>query len=178
MDFKKEIMDALELIKLNAKVIPKIVKNKEGLAAALIIAALAGVAYGIGTLNIPGIILGAIWMIVGLFIGTAIIYAIAFLFGGKAKFMDLLKPIGYMYIIMWIAVIPLIGPVIAGIAGIWSIVVEVVIVKNIYKFSTGKAAAVVLIPVAIALIIGIIIAVVAGMAIFAAFSQTNMAALG
>jgi len=47
------------------------------------------------------------------------------------------------------------------IGGLWAIVMHIVLTQNIHKITTGKAAAAVLIPYAIFVIIGFILAVIA-----------------
>lgn len=166
MDFKKSVMNAIEIVKLNGSVMTKVAADKDATGMGVLIIAIAGVAAAIGALNPFGIIMMPIAYLIGTFIGIGIIHLLAKLFGGKAKFSEFYRTSSHAYVVNWIAIIPILGPMVSGIAGLWNLVVTVFVLKNVHKLTTGKAVVVVLIPVVIAIIIG----VVAAAAIIAMFA--------
>ncbi|MFH2021334.1 MAG: Yip1 family protein [archaeon] len=160
MDFeegKKYFKEGIEILKLGAKTMEKVAKDEKATYYAIAFFAIAGLAQAIGTFNLFGLVTLPIMEVVFSFVGVGIIHLLAKLFGGKAKFMELYRTNGIGYIAMWIAVIPFIGSTLAGLIGLWYIVVSVVILKAVHKLSTGKAVMVVLIPLIVAAIIAAII---------------------
>ena len=185
MDIKDSVMQAIDIVKLDENTIDKVSKDKEALKIGIIIIAigsfLTALANYIGTkttestINLLGIEIAAaersissliaapIGSIIGIFIGVGVLFIIAKLFRGKATFMELFTPIAFASIISWLGIlniIPFVGGIINFIAGIWSIVVTIIIVRKIYSFGTGKAVIVVLIPLVILVIIATILAVI------------------
>ena len=67
--------------------------------------------------------------------------------------MDLFRPLSFASLINWIAVVPVIGPIVSMIAALWLLVVNVVTIRDVHKLSTGKAVMVVLIPIIIMLVL-------------------------
>ena len=70
----------------------------------------------------------------------------------------------------WIAVIPILGPLLSGLVSLWYIVVNVVVLKAVHKLTTFKAVLVLLLP---AIVFGVIAFVLA--ATFAAMFAGMMA---
>lgn len=167
MDFKegkKYFLDGIEILKLDTKTAVKVSKDKKARNYAFLFFALVGLAQAIGTLNLPGIILGPIMYFLLSFVGVGIIHVLAKLFGGKAKFMDFYQVAGIGSVAMWISVIPILGPFLAGLVNLWYLVVTVVVLKAVHKLSTTKAIIVVAIPVVIsAILVAIAVAMFAVM---------------
>lgn len=92
-------------------------------------------------------------LVIGLFLGAAIIHVFIYLLGGKRGFVQTVKAIGYgmtpTLILGWI-------PVVGRIVGIWSLVVEILGIRELQDMSTGKAALAVILPLVIYVIIGAI----------------------
>ncbi|MBS3125693.1 YIP1 family protein [Candidatus Woesearchaeota archaeon] len=153
MTFKEGVSRALAIIKLDGAAVDDTARDSSATGMAFLIAILAGVANAIGSLMLPGLIILPIMMVVGLLVSTLVLWIIAMIFGGRASFMELLRPIGHSMMLSWVTVIPIIGPFLSFFVGIWSIVMDVIIVREVFDFSTGKAVTVVLIPVVVALIV-------------------------
>lgn len=168
MDFKEGLSRALEIIKLDGSAVDDVARDSSATGMAFLIVILAGVANAIGSMMLPSIIIMPIFMVLGLLFTTLVFWVIAMIFGGRAEFMELLRPLGHSQLLMWITVIPFIGPFLGIFAGIWMVVMDVVIVREVFDFSTGKAVAVVLIPVIIAGILA---------AAFAAFVFSTLMAM-
>src|SRR6266496_1577609 len=109
------------------------------------------------------------------FIGMAIIYGLARAFGGQGTFLAqsytyLLFDVPLGIVSSLIALIPIAGGFIAIAIGIYRIVLAIFSVMAVHRLSRGKATAVVLIPIGVALLLacGLLVLVVA---LFAAALQ-------
>ena len=96
------------------------------------------------------------------FAGVGILHLIAKAFKGEGDYYGYYQAMGVGSIVGWGGIIPYIGIIFS----IWSVVVNVVITKHVQKLTTGKAAAVVLMPVIIGFILGIFLVVFVGMGMF------------
>lgn len=114
-----------------------------------------------------GLIGGAIGGVIGLLIGAGILLLIGKLFGGQAEYMGLARSLAYAYSPSVLAWIPFVG----WLASIWALVCAIVAVRESHKVSTGAAAAIVLIPAAILFVIGLLLALLVGFALFAGLSN-------
>lgn len=116
----------------------------------------------IGDFGIGGWIVGAIFAIIVFAIWVGILWLIAKLFDGQADYMSLFRGLGFAYAPVSLGIIPILG---GFVGGIWALVAAIVGVREIEGFTTGKAAAVVLIPVAVLFVLGLLVAAVAGFAL-------------
>ncbi len=157
-EFKKYAKQGIEILKLNGKVAEKISKDKKATNYAFLFVVLVGVAQAIGTFNVPGIIVTPIFTLIGSFIGVGILHILAKIFGGRADFMEFYRAFGIGYVGMWISVIPIIGPMLSGLLGLWYLAVNVVILKSVHKLSTAKAIIVIAIPLIIMFVLFIFLA--------------------
>lgn len=116
--------------------------------------------------------------VVGYFLGIVLMFVIAgiyhlfaMMFGTKKKYIETYKAAVYgatpSYLFGWV-------PYVGLIALIWTVVLQIFGIKELHKLSGGKAAAVVLIPVGIAVILAFIF-----LMIYAAYlmSTGNLSAL-
>lgn len=98
--------------------------------------------------------------IIGIFIGAAIIHIGVLLFGGKKGYKQTVKALIYggtpSYLLGWL-------PVGGVFSGIWAFILEILGIRELQEFSTGRAIAAVLVP---AIIIGVIVAIIAAAAVF------------
>lgn len=151
MDFGRWISEAVEVLKLDEDAIRRSAADHEATLPAFVFVLIASVAGAIGNLvGFAGFNPAALgFIVVGpimFFVFLAIFWAIARLFGGTASFGEHFRPTGLTQLVQWIGVVPCIGPVIAALASIWLIVVNVVIIRAVHGISTGAAIAVVLAP--------------------------------
>jgi len=100
--------------------------------------------------------------LIGLFIGGAWIHLWVWLFGGRNGYGETIKALAYgatpEFLLGWI-------PIIGFIAGIWSLIVSIVGVRELHEISTGRAAG--------AVIIALIIPMIIFVAIFASVLLSN-----
>ena len=135
LSFLMALMDyikyGVEIVKLNGKTAVKISKDSDAFKNGLIILILAGIAQAVGSRNIFGIVINPIIMIIGAFIGTAIVQLFAILLGGKAKYMELFRSWSVANVLQFVAIlglIPFLGGLVIGLAGLWMIIVGILTV--------------------------------------------------
>ncbi len=168
MDFKKSVKNALDIVQLKDKAISSVASAKDSFLPSVLILVIAGIAMAIGSMNPIGIIGNPIGYFIMSFIGVGILFIFAKLFGGKGNYMPHYNALAHGYILMWISVIPFIGPMIAAIAGLWSIVVAVKVTSVVHRLSIGKSALVVLIPIIIIAVLMVILVMIMGAVIMGA----------
>ncbi len=100
--------------------------------------------------------------IIGFFIGTGILYLIAKAFRGQGTFLaqgyaNLLFNVPLGIVSGLVSLVPILGGLVAFGLGIYGIVLNIFSLMAVHRLSGGKATAVVLIPVAIALVLAIVI---------------------
>jgi hypothetical protein len=87
----------------------------------------------------------------------------------NAGFEATFRVVCYSYtpsIVTFLSPIPILGQLIAAVAGIYTIVLSILGIREVHNTTTGRAAAVVLIPVAVFLLFVLIIVVLVGVALF------------
>jgi len=146
--------------------IDALAQDRDGLGPAIGILAIAGACAAIGTLNGLGIIWMPIVRVIAVFIGVGIMHFVATVFGGKAEFRSTFIPISCASVITWVAIIPILGPVVAFLAALWLLVVAVVIVERAHGIDRAKAIMSVLTPVAIFIVL-MLIGLVLGLSLLA-----------
>lgn len=97
----------------------------------------------------------------GFFLGQGIVYLLAKAFGGQGTFLaqiytTLLYQVPITIVTILLGLIPFVGSV-GSLAGIYAYVLETFQMMAVHRLSTGKAIAVVLIPVGVGLLLGIIL---------------------
>lgn len=163
MKFGDYLRKGIEIAQLKKDAIQIVAGDKEALGPALGILAIGGVCAAIGALSLLGLIVMPIAMVVGMFIVVAIMHFVATSFMGAkgGQFSALFAPLSCATIITWIGIIciiPFLGRLLAFIAGLWLLVICVIIVETVYQIDRAKAIIVVAVPV---VALGIIVSVVA-----------------
>lgn len=152
-----------EILKLNKKVISKVSKDQEatkwGIVTTLLVYLLVSFilaffitlfTLGFGILFAWIIILVMpILAIIALYLSVGVFYILAKLFGGKGTYMELFRPLALANMIYILSFVPMVNYLVS----IWYIIVSVVAISETQKISTGKAVAVVLIPIILLIII-------------------------
>jgi hypothetical protein len=157
------LMDrVVRAVKLDPTVYKEVAMDDSKTVEAMIVVGIAAAIGGLGLAIGPGDFRFGSWIgaiiltpTLGLAIGTGILWLIGKLFNGKAQFIEMFRPLGYAYAPTALGIIPFIG---GFIGGIWTLVCAVIAVRESEDVSTGSAAAIVLIPAAIFLVLGLIIA--------------------
>jgi hypothetical protein len=139
--------------------------------AASLISGLGAIWPGGARFGFVGWIIGAaIGSVIGLGIGTAILYVISRFFRAQGEFINLFRGLGYATAPQALGIIPFVG----GIVGaIWSLLLAIRAVKETQNTTEGTAVAIVLIPVAIGLLLGLLLAFAALVAFFGFEAANN-----
>jgi hypothetical protein len=112
---------------------------------------------------------------IGFFIGQGILFGIARLFGGSGTFLhqgylSLLFSVPLGILVALIGFIPVLGGIVGFVITVYEIILQIFVIQAAHRLSGGKATAVVLLPVAIAIILAIVI-VIAMAALFISTSH-------
>lgn len=129
-----------------------------------------GIAGAVGVLFFT-IILTPILTVIGLFIGAGIYHLLVLLLikPSNAGFEATFRVVAYASVtqlLSWLTGVPILGVLVAVVIGVYSIVLSVLGIREIHSTTTGRAALVVLIPVAVVIVLAVLIGVVL-VAIFA-----------
>jgi hypothetical protein len=130
---------------------------------------------------------GAVGFIVGLIFGPIVTAIVLLIFAGifhllvmllvkptNAGFEATFRVVCYSYtpsIVTFLSPIPILGQLIAAVAGIYTIILSILGIREVHSTTTGRAALVVLIPVAVLLLIVLIIGAAVAALIFGASQQ-------
>ncbi|MDH3193655.1 MAG: YIP1 family protein [Acidimicrobiia bacterium] len=149
-------------LKGDATVFSEVAADESHMGTTAVIVAIIGFVGGLlnGVFNdTTGIIGGAIGGIVGAYVawvvGTGIFYALAKMFGGEGDFQGLMRGNAYAAVPSALGGIPFLGILIA----LWGVYLFILNVRENMALTMGKAAAVVLIPVAIVFLLVFLLAV-------------------
>ena len=102
---------------------------------------------------------------IGLFIGAGILHLLVALIIKPAEtgFESTFRVVSYANVTELVSWVPVLGPLVAAVG---SVVLAVIGIREVHETTTGKAALVVLIPAAVALLVALFLIVVVGVAIF------------
>jgi hypothetical protein len=136
-----------------------------------------GVGTAVGSL-FGTLIITPIVTAIGLFIGAGIYHLLVYLLArpGSAGFEATFRVVAYASVIQlvtWLAAIPILGQLVALAAGVYNVVLSVLGIREVHGTTTGRAALIVLIPVAVLIILAVLLGVVLVAIFAAAFSQSQ-----
>ena len=136
-----------------------------------ILGGLIGLAFGNRGFGgfISGIIFGAIAAAIGLFIGAGILHLLVMLIVGSRNggYEATFRVFAYSSVTSLVSWIPFIG----WIASLYGIYLGIVGIREVHTTTTGKAALVVLIPVAVIIVLALILVTLIGAALFFSLQQ-------
>ncbi len=162
MTFVDYLKKGWEVVQLKTDAIDQMAADEKAFGPAIGILAIGGVCGALGMLNLPGIVMFPVMRVIGFFIFIGIIhFAATTILGGKGDFKAVFIPPAIGSLISWVGIVPILGTFLAGLAGLWLLVVTVVTVERVYGLDRGKA----IIAVAIPVVVGIIIAMIVGAAV-------------
>jgi hypothetical protein len=142
----------------------------QAFAVVLIVAICGFVGAALAGQRSQGIIGAGAGAVFGWLLWSLIILGVGKLLGGTADFGEVMRTLAFAYspsALQVLVFIPLLGPLVAFAAGIWTIVSTVVAVREAMDFDTGRAVLTVLIPLAIVIGLAVMAAIALGVAIFA-----------
>ena len=148
-----------------------------------IIGFLINVVSGNGIGGAFGNLLGTIIIIpivtaIGLFVWAAIYHLLVLLIirPSHEGYESTFRVVAYasaLQLVAWLSAIPLLGILVAIVVGIYSVVLSVIGIREMHATTTGRAVAVVLIPVVILVILGALLFAVIAAILVAVFSQAQ-----
>jgi len=166
-NFVEYLKQALDIIQLKTDAIDRARGDDEAFVMGLVVIALAGVGAAIGSFFPFGVLAFPVMYAVGAFIFAAIIHLLAtMVFKGEGEFIEFFRPLSLAYVLHWVNAIPFLNMVLGLVAGIWMLVVAVVIVERSYNLDRPKAIACVAIPVAVMFFLFTVFFAMVGMALF------------
>jgi len=148
LQFGRYLRKGLEIIRLKGDAAREAAADPSALKPGLLIIAIGGLAVAIGALvegqvstalETSFLVLFAPGLNIVLFsFFIAVFHGFAKLLGGKATFPQYYRATSLAWVISWAQVVPVVG----AIVSLWSIPVNVVILKNVHSLSTLEACAV------------------------------------
>jgi hypothetical protein len=125
---------------------------------------------GFGTLTAFGNVLFAVMMIIGslvcLFIGAAWVHLWVYLFGGRKGYRETLKALAFgdtpALLLGWI-------PLVGMLAGLWSLFISVLGIRELHEISTNRALGALILAVIIPLLVLVLFAAF----LFIAYTETG-----
>jgi hypothetical protein len=162
--------------RLNVNTYEEVERDTNATTQALAVVVLASIAVGIGAIRedgfsgliggiISGIIGWVVFAVVVYFVGTRLLAAP----GTQADTGQLLRTLGFSNsprILSVVGFIPVLGPIVAGIASIWALVASIVAIRQALEMSTGRAIATAVVAFIALIIVTLIIAAIFGTAAF------------
>jgi hypothetical protein len=145
--------------------------TNQALLVVVIVALASGIGSALGaTMNgsaggaIGGLILGIVNALIGWFVWSFVIYFVGTrFFGGTATYGELLRTLGFAEspgVLAILSFIPVIGPIIAAVAGIWVLVASFVGTRQALDISNGKTVGTIIVAIiALIIVVGIIAAI-------------------
>ncbi|MCK4412699.1 MAG: hypothetical protein KAY32_04060 [Candidatus Eisenbacteria sp.] len=154
MTFTEAVREGIEIVKLDRAAIRRVALEPRALSPALMITALVGIAIWLCPphFSVHGIITGPLCALAYLIIGGAIIHIVALFFGGRGEIAVFLRVWGVSRVLGWLRIIPVIGV----IADLWSLVIAVVILEELYGLDRTKAILTVVLPIGLLFLVMLI----------------------
>jgi hypothetical protein len=155
-------------VTLSPGVYQEIGNDPQGTTQAIIVTGAAALIGGLGTLfggRFFSWILTPIYAVVGLAIGSGILFLLSRAFQGQGTYIQLFRGLGFATAPQALGLIPILGGIVGGI---WSLILAIRAVKETQQVTDGAAMAIVLIPAAIIGVLVFLLLVVLSIALFGA----------
>lgn len=120
----------------------------QALTVVVIVAVASGIGQGLATMNQPGgnliggVIGGVISALIGWFVWSWVIFFVGTrMFGGTATYGEVLRTLGFAEtagVLSILTFIPVLGPIISLVAGIWVLVASFIATRQALDISNGK----------------------------------------
>jgi hypothetical protein len=144
MGFGDAVGHGVEVVRLKRSAYRDVAADPLALAPSLMITALAGVALWLAPPHYPilGILTYPLLSLALLILAVTVLHFVATLLGGRGHFLTLLRVFGVGRVLGWVQIVPFLG----SIAQLWSLVISVVAMEELYGLDRSKAVISVLIP--------------------------------
>ena len=102
---------------------------------------------------VPGIVIFPVVLIVESVVVAGLLHLIATVgFDGNSDFVRFYRAYSATFVLRWVTVIPLVGPMIAWLGWLWQMVATAFVIERVYGIERGRAFATVAILVGIGLV--------------------------
>jgi len=144
MTFREAVRKGIEIVKLNRATIREVAERPEAFSPALMITIVAGLALWLYPLHLAlhGIITGPLLALALLFLSGAVLHFVAILLNGRGEYLTLLRTWGLARVLGWVWAIPFVG----ALLDLWSFVVAVVVLEELYGLHRTQAILAVVVP--------------------------------
>ena len=129
--FKK----AIEIIKLNQVTMAQVARDPNAIRFGIAVTAIGGALAFIPGNRLAGVLVGALFSILVLFLFAGLVHLLCGYSRGKQEFMGFVRIIGLSGIIDWMVILPFTGLIVT----IWSVVISIVAAREVYHLTGGKA---------------------------------------
>lgn len=157
LDFKKYLKKSFEILRLKGSAAEEAATDERALKPGILILAIGGLAVAIGAVSqgqvsAPAeaaflLLLAPVLNVIMFSISIAMFHGFAKLLGGKATFKEYYRATSLGWIITWTQAVPALG----AILSLWSIPVNVLILKRVHKLRMLEAAAVMALMMSVAM---------------------------
>lgn len=144
-----------DMLRFEPSAIRRVVATPAAMPNAIIVLAVVGLCWGIGSFGPFGVFVGPPVLLLGAFLEVGIIHIVAKLVGGRGDYATLLRVWGLLHVAGVVAVVPLAGGFLLGLASLWFLVALVPILEISHGLSRDRA----ILTVAILFGIGVSIAI-------------------
>jgi hypothetical protein len=129
--FKK----AIEIVKLNRPAMAQVAGDPNAIRFGIAVTAIGGALAFIPGNSLAGLLVGAFFSILVLFLFAGFVHLLCGYSKGKQEYMGLVRIIGLSSIIDWAVIIPFAGLAVT----IWSVVISILAAQEVYHLTRGKA---------------------------------------
>jgi hypothetical protein len=160
-------------VTLSPGVYQEIGNDPQGTTQAIIVTVAASLIGALGTLfggRFVSWIMAGVFAVVGLAIGSAILFLLSRVFKGQGTYIQLFRGLGFATAPQALGLIPILGGIVGGI---WSLILAIRAVKETQQVTDGAAVAIVLIPAAIIGVIVFVLVVLLSIVIIGAASANS-----
>ena len=154
MSFGEAVQKGILIVRLDRATIREVAGEPEAFSPAVLITIVAGLALWLCPVgfSVAGIVTGPLRALALVFLGGALFHFVASLFNGRGEYLTLVRTWGVTRVLGWVRIVPYIG----WIIDLWSFVVLVVILEELYGLNRTQALLTVVIPLLALSILGAI----------------------
>lgn len=168
MNFLEYIKEGIEIAKLNKKTMKRIAKDRKATNMGIIILLLAGILSVVTMYKeesyVQVLIMAPIFTLVMFVLGVGLLQIFVKLFGGATAYVEMFRVLSMATVICWLWIlipVPYLGTILNWAVLIWGTVIAITAVEAVTGMTRGRAAATVAIPLVIAIMIILIVAMAA-----------------
>ncbi|MBP6875370.1 MAG: hypothetical protein KBD56_04815 [Candidatus Eisenbacteria bacterium] len=144
MTFGESVRKGVDILKLDRATIREVANRPEAFTPALLINVIAGLAMWLYPFHLAlhGIVTGPLFALGLLFVSGIVLHFAATLLDGRGEYLTLLRTWGLSRVLGWAWAIPIAGMIV----DLWSFVVAVVVLEEVYGLHRPQAVLAVVVP--------------------------------